>query len=570
MKALIAKDVLLAYPDHNKPFQLFTDASDYQLGAVIVQSQNPVAYYSRKLTTAQKNYTTMEKELLSIVMTLQDFRTMLLGADIHIYTDHKNLTYKNLTSQRVLRWRLYIEDFAPTFHYIKGKDNIIADALSRLDFDEEIVKEDATLGPSISRNSDGYCLEQDNHQLFETFLHHPNLSKIPYPIDYQRIYQHQRQDQELIQLYQHNSNYKLYSITDSLQLIAYQSNSTRPPQIVIPTTLLQTFVIWYHLLLNHPGATRLFQTIHSNFYHPNLYNITTYITQRCDACQMFKNYSRGYGHLPPKQITMQPWNNVAVDLIGPWSINIGIQSFSLDALTIIDTDTNLTEACSIKHKTAFHVAMKFENTWIARYPKPSRCIHDNGGEFIGEEFQKMLIKHNIKDVPTTVKNPQANAICERMHQTVGNMLRTLIYEQHPPHNEEECYDLLDSALASAIFALRATIHTTLGTTPGALAFHRDMLLNIPLIADIQAIQDKRQLLTNKNNQIQNKKRHEHIYKINDFILIVVPNPTKLQQRFIGPFQIKEIYNNGTVSIQRQANTTERINMRRIKPYHTFP
>jgi hypothetical protein len=130
-KIIICKEVLLSYPDFNKPFEIHTNASDLQLGAVIAQKGKPIAFYSRKLTPTQRRYTTTERELLAIVETLKEFQNILLGKTLNVYTDHQNLTYKQFnTHTRVMRWQLLLEEYGPNIIYVQGKHNVVANALS--------------------------------------------------------------------------------------------------------------------------------------------------------------------------------------------------------------------------------------------------------------------------------------------------------------------------------------------------------------------------------------------------------------------------------------------------------
>ena len=100
---------------------------------------------------------------------------MLLGADIHIYTDHRNLTYNTLSTQRVLHWLLFIEDLHPTFHYIKGVDNVVADALSSLPI--EALSEVGMIQHDVDPEyiAEVFSIELDIEPLLECLLHHPHL-----------------------------------------------------------------------------------------------------------------------------------------------------------------------------------------------------------------------------------------------------------------------------------------------------------------------------------------------------------------------------------------------------------
>ncbi len=100
-------------------------------------------------------------------------------------------------------------------------------------------------------------------------------------------------------------------------------------------------------------------------------------------------------------------------------------------------------------------------------------VYDPGGEFTGPEFQTLLGNCHIKDVCTSAKNLQSNAVCERMHQTVGTVLRTLLHGE-PPQNITTAKEFVDEALSIATHAMRAGVHTTLGSSPGSLVFNRDM------------------------------------------------------------------------------------------------
>merc|ERR1712197_137322 len=167
IKEVITCETLLAYPNYDPSvgFDIHTDASTRQLGAVISQNQRPIAFFSRKLTEAQTKYSVTELELLSIVECLKEFKGMLWGQTIRVYTDHKNLQADalNMTSDRVYRWRLILEEYGPEIIYIKGETNIVADTLSRLEYDP------GTNVREISYNKKSiYMVKMMNHYIEST------------------------------------------------------------------------------------------------------------------------------------------------------------------------------------------------------------------------------------------------------------------------------------------------------------------------------------------------------------------------------------------------------------------
>lgn len=133
---LISQDVILNYPDLDQEFELTTDASNYALGAVLSQKDRPIMFISRTLTKTEEHYATNEKEMLAIIWALNTLRNFLYGSrKVKIITDHQPLTYalssKNNNS-KMKRWKAILEEYNYELHYKPGKNNVVADTLSRI------------------------------------------------------------------------------------------------------------------------------------------------------------------------------------------------------------------------------------------------------------------------------------------------------------------------------------------------------------------------------------------------------------------------------------------------------
>ena len=194
-------------------------------------------------------------------------------------------------------------------------------------------------------------------------------------------------------------------------------------------------------------------------------------------------------------------------------------------------------------------------------------IYDNGKEFVGEEFQELLESYNIKGVPTTVKNPQANGVVERMHLTLADMLRTMTVIV-----DEECpikiNDAIDTMLQSSAWSLRTTVSTVTNVSPGMAVFNRDMIFNFKMRVNWQQVEKKRDQLAHKDNVREDSKRMPYEYTVGEKILIVnkrYERNRKLSAPTKGPFVIVKINKNGTVVIERN-QYYETINIRRIRPF----
>ena len=232
------------------------------------------------------------------------------------------------------------------------------------------------------------------------------------------------------------------------------------------------------------------------------------------------------------------------------------------AVTMIDPATGWFEIKQLKAKSADVVANEIEKTWLTRYPWPTQVIMDRGSEFMAE-FTKMLKDdYGVKKKTITSRNPQANAIIERVHQTIGNIIRTFEV-QKMELNEDDPWS---GILSATMFAVRATVHTTLQATPMQLVFGRDAILNIQNDANWKLISERKQKLIEKNNKLENSKRIQHTYSVGDKVILKNDQTKKFANiAYKGLYRIIAVNNNGTVRLQ-MGRISDTYNIRNIHPY----
>jgi len=184
---------------------------------------------------------------------------------------------------------------------------------------------------------------------------------------------------------------------------------------------------------------------------------------------------------------------------------------------------------------------------------------------MGQEFQDLLDSYGIKPVPTTVKNPRSNGVIERVHLTMGDMLRTMTFSGN------DWFQDLQRTLDAVAWAVRTTINPAIKHSPCHLAFHHDMIFCRAININGDTIHTERRKLLQASNTKENQLHLNWTYAPGDQVLIILNADErrcqpKMSPPTRGPFTITAVHPNGTVDIHC-SRTTETINIRRIKPFH---
>ncbi len=280
---------------------------------------------------------------------------MLWGQDIKVYTDHKNLTRDalGLTSDRVYRCRLLLEEYAPEVIYIKGIHNTVADAILWLEYDPKLNTTNEYTHAML-----GVEPEELSAQRWKSFAHHwrsYNEASMPtqthcfhmnevfvncsdedeiYSLTTAEIAAAQRADASLKHFFKPNA------VIDQgleIKLIENTACVCKDGWLVIPKPIQVCAVKWYHHYLQHPGHTHLEETMNTAMYWKGMRTTIQSITKSCKSCQVNKRRSQKYGHFPQKTVYTIPWECLCVDFIGPYTLE-GKDNLQIDfmALTMIN------------------------------------------------------------------------------------------------------------------------------------------------------------------------------------------------------------------------------------------
>lgn len=577
LKQAMVENPVLRTVDPTLPFTIQTDASDFALGAVLSQPDpeikvlHPIAYYSRKLLPAERNYTVHDKELLAIVAAFQNWRHYLAGSPhvIDVFSDHKNLLFfqkSRLLRPRHARWNLILSEFDFRLNFTAGNQNQAADALSRRsDYLEEgdgiESPQQMTLLPenrwhriaALTVRSDVIDGDIDLDEDWPLVIAH-FLVKDAWPDGIP--------EDVLKKLKSESKHFRILN-SNAQELV--RETPDGPINYLVSADRLKT-VKRFHYTLGHMGADSILPLIRRRFWYPKMSDHVKKVIRECDTCQRNRADSGAAAPAPLRPIPPcgMPFERWGMDFVGPLPES---KSGNKYILTAIDYATRWVVCKAYPDKSATSVMHFFYNHIVMEYGPPFEIITDRDKAFLEDalpHYEKLL---RIKHLPTTSYHPRTNGMVERMHQMLNHSLRCLTQDH---------LDRWDEFLAQTVFAIRAREHAVTKFSPFYLMFGVEPRLPIDStpptstmkpLDEIERMEERSEFIARNLDElglarraaterslaqaeamklrnsggIQNElSQKTHKFEIGDWVKLKMKKKSKWERQWSGPFMVVKL------------------------------
>lgn len=581
LKRVLTSSPILRHYDPDTAVELHTDASGDGIGAVLAQRgegepmEHAVAYASRTLTKAERNYSTTEKECLAIVWAVVKFRPYLYGRPFIVVTDHHALCWLTSLkdpSGRLGRWALRLQEFDITVLYKSGRKHADADALSRCALP---ISDDAGVSPDeisalISYDTRSFAAEQ---------LHDPQVFKLMRHLDNTLP----SSDRKFVRKSRH------FVLRDGVLYRKNYASDGNRYLLVIPKHLWKDVLQSLHddPTAGHLGFFKTYERVRQRYFWVRLYTYVYKYVTSCPQCQRRKApTSPPAGLLQPLPPPEHPFDRVGIDLFGPLPAS---PSKNRWVIVAIDHLTRYVVTAALPTGSSAEIANFFIQHILLIYGAPRVLISDRGRSFLARLLQDIFAACSVVHRFTSGYHPQTNGLTERFNHTLADMLSFYISAEHTNW---------DTLLPYLTFAYNTAVQSTTGYSPFRLMFGQEALStldtlfpyappsdNLTLAGATCRSEECRQLarLRTFDAQASSKLRYdEHhrqvTYSEGDMVWLWVPvrKPglsEKLLCQYLGPYRVLRPLSPVTYLVEpvdlpsdRRCRSTESAHVSRLKPY----